>query len=174
MLITHTPLGHIQGFPSSPPIYVPGNELSSMARGRWRNRSKRPLMFQMQYKLFPVRGVELAARVKFTELGEETFNIGDLEVSTKSMNTPSGCWRSSSSTRGSRSSTPGAMSLTMMSCGAAGPLDTGDPPRSEFIKECNQRVVDFCRGSDMLIADSSTPTRIRVQRGWGHSSISHV
>ena len=54
-------------------------------------------------------------------------------------------------------------------------MDTGIHRRSEFIKECNQRVVDFCHGSDMLIADSQyTDQEYESKRGWGHSSISHV
>src|SRR5262249_8435974 len=53
--------------------------------------------------------------------------------------------------------------------------DSGIHRRSEFIKECNQRVVDFCKGADLLIADSQyTDQEYETKRGWGHSSISHV
>jgi len=82
----------------------------------------------MQYSYFPVRGVELAARVKFTELGEETFNIGDLEVSTKSMNHPIRVLAFKFKHKGKSSSTPGTMSLTMMSWRSGpGPWTRGSP-----------------------------------------------
>jgi ribonuclease BN (tRNA processing enzyme) len=36
-------------------------------------------------------------------------------------------------------------------------------------------VVDFCKGVDLLIADSQyTDQEYETKRGWGHSSISHV
>ena len=54
-------------------------------------------------------------------------------------------------------------------------MDTGIHRRSEFIKECNQRVVDFCKGVVLLVADSQyTDEEYETKRGWGHSSISQV
>jgi ribonuclease BN (tRNA processing enzyme) len=123
-----------------------------------------------------VRGVELAARVKFTELGEETFNIGDLEVSTKSMNHPIRVLAFKFRHKGkSMIYTGDNEPYYDVLAERARPLDTGIHRRSEFIKECNQRVVDFCQGADMLVADSQyTDQEYESKRGWGHSSISHV
>ena len=36
-------------------------------------------------------------------------------------------------------------------------------------------MVDFCKGADLLVADSQyTDQEYETKRGWGHSSISHV
>ena len=52
---------------------------------------------------------------------------------------------------------------------------TGIHRRSEFIDECNQRVVDFCSGADVVIADAQyTDEEYKSKRGWGHSSIGQV
>jgi ribonuclease BN (tRNA processing enzyme) len=133
-------------------------------------------MFQMQYSYFPVRGVELAARVKFTELGEETFQIGDFEVSTKSMNHPIRVLAYKFTLKGKSAIYTGDNEPYYdVLADRSRNLDTGIHRRSEFIKECNQRVVDFCQGADLLVADSQyTDEEYETKRGWGHSSISHV
>src|SRR5258706_15354270 len=82
LLITHTHWDHIQGFPFFTPIYVPGNELFIYGPRALEKSLEEALMFQMQYSYFPVRGVELAAKVKFPELGEERLSICDNEGST--------------------------------------------------------------------------------------------
>jgi phosphoribosyl 1,2-cyclic phosphodiesterase len=130
----------------------------------------------MQYSYFPVRGVELAARVKFTELGEETFSIGDFEISSKSMNHPIRVLAYKVRHKGlsaiyTGDNEPYFDVLTERSVN----VDTGIHRRSEFIKECNQRVVDFCKGADLLVADAQyTDAEYETKRGWGHSSISQV
>jgi phosphoribosyl 1,2-cyclic phosphodiesterase len=176
MLVTHTHWDHIQGFPFFTPIYIPGNELFIYGPRALEKSLEEALMFQMQYSYFPVRGVELAARVKFTELGEETFNIGDLEVSTKSMNHPIRVLAYKVKHKGSSVIYTGDNEPYYDVLADRAPaMDTGIHRRSEFIKECNQRVVDFCRGTDLLIADSQyTDEEYKGKRGWGHSSIGQV
>ena len=114
--------------------------------------------------------------MKFTELGEETFNIGDLEVSTKSMNHPIRVLAFKFRHKGkSMIYTGDNEPYYDVLAERARPMDTGIHRRSEFIKECNQRVVDFCQGADMLVADSQyTDQEYETKRGWGHSSIEHA
>jgi phosphoribosyl 1,2-cyclic phosphodiesterase len=176
LLVTHTHWDHIQGFPFFTPIYIPGNELLIYGPRALEKSLEEALMFQMQYSYFPVRGVELAAKVKFTELGEETFNIGDLEVSTKSMNHPIRvlAFKVKHKDRSVIYTGDNEPYYDVLAERAPA-MDTGIHRRSEFIKECNQRVVDFCRGTDLLIADSQyTDEEYKGKRGWGHSSISQV
>ena len=176
MLVTHTHWDHIQGFPFFTPIYIPGNELFIYGPRALEKSLEEALMFQMQYSYFPVRGVELAARVKFTELGEESFSIGDIEVSTKSMNHPIRVLAYKFKQKGRTAIYTGDNEPYYdVLAERARNQDSGIHRRSEFIKECNQRVVDFCKGSDLLIADSQyTDQEYENKRGWGHSSISHV
>ena len=177
MLLTHTHWDHIQGFPFFSPIYFPGNELFIYGPRALEKSLEEALMFQMQYSYFPVRGVELAARVKFTELGEETFPIGDLEVSTKSMNHPIRVLAYKFRHKGRSAIYTGDNEpyYDVLAHSSGGSMDTGIHRRSEFIKECNQRVVDFCKGADLLVADSQyTDEEYETKRGWGHSSIGQV
>jgi ribonuclease BN (tRNA processing enzyme) len=114
--------------------------------------------------------------VKFTELGEETFSIGDLEVSTKSMNHPIRVLAYKFKQKGRTAIYTGDNEPYYdVLAERSRTQDSGIHRRSEFIKECNQRVVDFCKGADLLIADSQyTDQEYETKRGWGHSSISHV
>jgi phosphoribosyl 1,2-cyclic phosphodiesterase len=176
LLLTHTHWDHIQGFPFFVPIYHPGNELFVYGPRALEKSLEEALMFQMQYSYFPVRGVELAAKVKFTELGEETFAIGDLEVTTKSMNHPIRVMAYKFSQKGATAIYTGDNEPYYDVLAERGTgMDTGIHRRSEFIQECNQRVVDFCRGTDLLVADAQyTDEEYETKRGWGHSSISQV
>jgi phosphoribosyl 1,2-cyclic phosphodiesterase len=176
LLLTHTHWDHIQGFPFFTPIYFPGNELFVYGPRALEKSLEEALMFQMQYSYFPVRGVELAAKVKFTELGEETFTIGDIEVSTKSMNHPIRVLAYKFAQKGRSAIYTGDNEPYFdVLADRATRVDTGIHRRSEFIKECNQRVVDFCHEADALVVDAQyTDEEYESKRGWGHSSTGHV
>jgi phosphoribosyl 1,2-cyclic phosphodiesterase len=176
LLLTHTHWDHIQGFPFFTPIYFPGNELFIYGPRALEKSLEDALMVQMQYTYFPVRGVELAARVQFTELGEETFTLGGIEVSTKSMNHPIRvlAYRFRHKGRSAVYTGDNEPYYDVLADRASRP-DTGIHRRTEFIVECNQRVVDFCKGADALVADCQyTDAEYETKRGWGHSSVSHV
>lgn len=176
LLLSHTHWDHIQGFPFFSPIYFPGNELFVYGPRALEKSLEEALMFQMQYSYFPVRGVELAAKVKFTELGEETFSIGDLQVQSKTMNHPIRVLAYKVSQKGRSVIYTGDNEpyYDVLADRGSG-TETGIHRRSEFIDECNQRVVDFCKDVDLLVADSQyTDEEYTKKRGWGHSSIAQV
>ncbi len=176
LLLTHTHWDHIQGFPFFTPIYSPGNELFVYGPRALEKSLEEALMAQMQYSYFPVRGVELAARVRFTELGEETFSIGDVEFVSKSMNHPIRvlAYRFRHKGRTAVFTGDNEPYYDVLE-GRAPRTDTSVLRRSEFIKECNQLVVEFCRKADLLVADAQyTDAEYKTKRGWGHSSVSHV
>lgn len=176
LLLSHTHWDHIQGFPFFTPIYFPGNELFVYGPRALEKSLEEALMFQMQYSYFPVRGVELAAKVKFTELGEETFSIGDVQVASKTMNHPIRVLAYKVTHKGRSAIYTGDNEpyYDVLADRGAG-TETGIHRRSEFIDECNQRVVDFCKGVDLLVADSQyTDEEYTKKRGWGHSSIGQV
>ncbi len=176
LLLSHTHWDHIQGFPFFTPIYSPGNELVVYGPKALEKTLDETLLFQMQYNYFPVRGVELAARVEFKEIGEETFSIGDVQVSTKPMNHPIRVLAYRFSRNGKSGVYTGDNEPYYDVLEDQGVRrDTSIIRRNDFIKDCNQRVVDFCRGADILIADSQyTDEEYQTKRGWGHCSISHV
>ena len=176
LLLTHTHWDHIQGFPFFSPIYSAGNELFVYGPRALEKSLEEALMFQMQYSYFPVRGVELAAKVKFTEMGEETLSLGGFEITTKTMNHPIRVLAYKFRAKGrtliyTGDNEPYYDVLADRSGGA----QTGIHRRSEFIEECNQRVVEFCSGADVIVCDAQyTDEEYREKQGWGHSSTSHV
>ena len=176
LLLTHTHWDHIQGFPFFSPIYFPGNEIFVYGPRALEKSLEDALMVQMQYAYFPVRGVELAAKVRFTELDEETFKIGDLEFTTKSMNHPIRvlAFKFSDGKKSGIYTGDNEPYYDVLE-NKTGRPDTSSHRRREFIKECNDRVGDYVRGVDMLIADSQyTDEEYESKRGWGHSSIGYV
>ncbi|MHC4605810.1 MAG: MBL fold metallo-hydrolase [Planctomycetota bacterium] len=177
LLLSHTHWDHIQGFPFFMPIFVPGNEIFVYGPRALEKSLRDAVLFQLQYSYFPVRGVELQAKLDFRELDEEKLKIGNIEVETKSMNHPIRVL-AYKFRRGSK---------TLIYTGDNEPyydLMTEQPQaamqseaslRSEFIKECNERVVEFCQNADLLIADSQyTDKEYTSKRGWGHSSVGDV
>lgn len=176
LLLTHTHWDHIQGFPFFTPIYSPGNEIFVYGPRALEKSLEDAVMFQMQYSYFPVRGVELAARVKFMEIDEGAFRVGDVDVVAKSMNHPIRVLAYKFS-RGGRTGiyTGDNEPYYDVLASKSSRLDTGIHRRSEFIKECNEKVVEFVRGANLLVVDAQyTDEEYERKRGWGHSSVSHV
>ena len=174
LLLTHTHWDHIQGFPFFTPIYAPGNEIFVYGPRALEKSLRDALMFQMQYSYFPVRGVELQAKLEFRELDEETFTIGDIEVTTKSMNHPIRvlAYKFRQGKKTGLYTGDNEPYYDVLATRTSTRLETGIHRRAEFIKECNERVIDYVRGTDLLIADAQyTDKEYETKRGWGHSSV---
>lgn len=177
LMLSHTHWDHIQGFPFFTPIYVPGNEIFVYGPRALEKSLQEAMMFQMQYAYFPVRGVELAAKLTFREVDEESWKAGDVDVSTKSMNHPIRVMAYKFSKGDSTGAYTGDNEPYYdVLVERAGPrVDSGIHRRAEFIQECNQKVIDFFRGVDLLVADTQyTDEEYSQRRGWGHSSVSQV
>ena len=176
MFFSHMHWDHIQGFPFFTPIYFPGNEIFIYGPRALEKSLEEALMFQLQYSYFPVRGVELAARVKFTELDEESFKIGDIEFTTRSMNHPIRVLAYKFSRDGRTGIYTGDNEPYYdVLATKTSRIDTGIHRRAEFIQECNDRVVEFFTGANLLVADAQyTDEEYATKRGWGHSSVSQV
>lgn len=160
LLLTHTHWDHIQGFPFFPPIYRAGNEIHIYGPGTHEKTLEEALLFQMQHTYFPVSGVELAAKIRFTQIEEISFQIGTICVSTKFMNHPIRVLAYKFQ-RGNR---------TLVYTGDNEPYENGRPDH-----EANQEVQTFVAGADLLIADTQyTDEEYATKHGWGHSSLSHV
>ncbi|MDP6958895.1 MAG: MBL fold metallo-hydrolase [Planctomycetota bacterium] len=176
ILLSHTHWDHIQGFPFFTPIYFPGNEIFVYGPRALEKSLEEALMFQLQYSYFPVRGVELAARVKFTELDEESFKIGDIEFTSRSMNHPIRvlAYKFSRDGRSGIYTGDNEPYYDVLSTKTSR-IDTGVHRRAEFIQECNDRVLEFFTDSNLLIADAQyTDEEYATKRGWGNSSVSLV
>lgn len=88
MLITHTHWDHIQGFPFFAPYFVPSNEWHIYGPSGFGPTLNQALSGQMQYTYFPISMNYLGAQLKFHDLTEGTFRIGDITVKAKYLNHP--------------------------------------------------------------------------------------
>src|SRR5262245_7008741 len=176
LLLSHTHWDHIQGFPFFTPIYNPANEIVVYGPRALDKSLEEAMMVQMQYAFFPVRGVELAAKVQFREIEEQSWKIGDLEISTKSMNHPIRvlAYRLQRGARAGAYTGDNEPYYDVMA-EKGDPSDPAIRRRLAFIDGCNRSVEEFLKGLDLLVADAQyTDEEYAMKRGWGHSSLSQV
>jgi CheY-like chemotaxis protein len=88
LLITHTHWDHIQGFPFFAPLFVPGNTWDIYAPGTLGKQLEYTLAGQMEYDYFPVTLKQLGATIRFHDLGEGPFSIGNVRVTAQYLNHP--------------------------------------------------------------------------------------
>jgi len=88
LMITHTHWDHIQGFPFFAPLFVPGNTWDIYAPEALGRQLEQTLAGQMEYNYFPVTLTQLAATIRFHDIGEGEFAIGEMRVITQYLNHP--------------------------------------------------------------------------------------
>lgn len=171
VLITHTHWDHIQGLPLFIPNFIPGNTLR--LHGGFDPVSgkgiEQVMQVQLQYSFFPVREVEMKAKIEYvTLMPNETVQVGSAKVTPCLLNHPVIDF-------GYR-----------VECDGKSVFFTGDhePPYNiyepgdegyddyqVFVDEKLQSIVEAMRGVDVLIADSSyTDAEYASKKGWGHGT----
>jgi phosphoribosyl 1,2-cyclic phosphodiesterase len=81
LLITHTHLDHIQGFPYFSPAFVPGTHLTIVGPGGSAKSLQAAFADQMDPAYFPVRLSHMPAEMEFIERNPgETFEVGGLRI----------------------------------------------------------------------------------------------
>ena len=88
LMITHTHWDHIQGFPFFAPLFVPGNTWDIYAPGALGRQLERTLAGQMEYNYFPVTLAQMAATIRFHDIAEGEFAIGEMRITTQYLNHP--------------------------------------------------------------------------------------
>ena len=88
LLITHTHWDHIQGFPFFAPLFASGNEWDIYAPGGLGQQLERTLAGQMEYNYFPVTLAQLGATIRYHDLVEGRFAVGDVRVTAQYLNHP--------------------------------------------------------------------------------------
>jgi phosphoribosyl 1,2-cyclic phosphodiesterase/DNA-binding response OmpR family regulator len=161
ILIGHTHWDHIQGFPFFTPLFVPGNEWDVYAPRGFGASLRESLAGQMHHRYFPVGIEALGANIRYHDLLEGHFQVGDLTIHAQYLN-------HTSLTLGYRIEGDGV--TVVYSCDhephahgcAAGeaPLEGGD-----------RRHAEFLRGADLVIHDAQyTPEEYAKKIGWGHAT----
>lgn len=165
LLITHTHWDHIQGVPFFAPFFVPGNEWDIYAPRGLAQSLHDTLAGQMQYAYFPITLEQLGASIRFHELVEGVFQVGDVLVRTQYLNHPA-------LTLGYRLEADG--STLVYACDHepyARQLGSG---RGQVIGQ-DRRHVDFLAGADLVIHDAQyTADEYPAKVGWGHSTVEYA
>lgn len=161
ILISHTHWDHIQGIPFFAPLFVPGNKWTFYAPRGFGDTLRDTLAGQMEFTYFPVTMDAFGAKVDYRDLTEQTFEIGDVRVTTRFLNHPA-------LTLAYKLECDGA--TLVYSCDhephsheladGTGPIHGQDREHSEFFRD-----------ADLVIHDSQyTPAEYATKIGWGHST----
>jgi phosphoribosyl 1,2-cyclic phosphodiesterase/DNA-binding response OmpR family regulator len=163
ILITHTHWDHIQGIPFFAPLFEPDNEWDIYAPRGLGQSLRESLAGQMQYTYFPVRLEKLGATIRYHELIEGVFEIGDIKICTRYLNHPA-------LTMGYRLEADG-VSL-VYAC-------DHEPHSKQYalgtgtMSEQDRHHIEFLNRADLVIHDAQYTAAEYVDKiGWGHTTVS--
>jgi phosphoribosyl 1,2-cyclic phosphodiesterase/CheY-like chemotaxis protein len=166
ILITHTHWDHIQGFPFFAPLFTQGDEWDVYAPRGLRESLRDTLAGQMQYMYFPVGLEQFAASVRYHDLVEGIFTIGDVRVTTRYLNHPV-------LTLGYRLEADG-VALAYATDHEPHSRSLAEGTAGEVVGE-DRRHMEFLTGADLVIHDTQyTAAEYPAKVGWGHSTVESV
>jgi CheY-like chemotaxis protein/phosphoribosyl 1,2-cyclic phosphodiesterase len=174
LLITHTHWDHIQGFPFFAPLFVPGNVWDIYAPGGLGNRLEETLAGQMEYAYFPVTLEQLGATIRYHDLVEGVFDLGEAHVTARYLNHPG-------LTLGYRVQAGGVVLVyaTDHEPHSCPPPESSSEAGGGFpvlpVHREDQSHIEFLRGADLVIHDAQyTAAEYPQKVGWGHSPIEYA
>jgi phosphoribosyl 1,2-cyclic phosphodiesterase/ActR/RegA family two-component response regulator len=175
LLLTHTHWDHIQGLPFFQPVYRPQNHLRIFGFEGARHGLEVVLAGQMESPFFPIGLREVPANVRIEELKEMSFNVGPVRVEAAFANHPGICvgYRLFTSD-GSIAFFPDNEPFPE---GAPPPRAAGgaDASALAFARSENRKLIDFLRGTDVLIMDTQYDAEeYKRHTGWGHGCLDDV
>ncbi len=165
LLISHTHWDHIQGFPFFAPFFAPGHTWDVFGPSGLSGSLRSVLSGQMQHAYFPVTLEQFAATIRYHDLHEGTFRVGDVTITTHHLNHPA-------LTLAYRLQADGA---TVVYCcdhePHAAELASGLGPVSGL----DLHYAEFIEGADLVIHDAQyTAVEFPAKLGWGHSSVEYA
>lgn len=165
LLISHTHWDHIQGFPFFAPLFVPGNEWDIYAPSGFERSVRDTLSGQMQYSYFPVALEDLGAAIRYHELVEGVFEIGDFRVRAQYLNHPA-------LTLGYRLETDGV--ALVYACDHE-PYARDLAAGGGRMGRQDRRHAEFLADADLVIHDAQyTAEEYPAKKGWGHSTVEYA
>jgi CheY-like chemotaxis protein/phosphoribosyl 1,2-cyclic phosphodiesterase len=174
LLITHTHWDHIQGFPFFAPLFVPSHVWDIYAPGGLGKRLEETLAGQMEYAYFPVTLEQLGATIRYHDLVEGLFDVGDARVTARYLNHPG-------LTLGYRVQAGGTVVVYATDHEPhAKPQPEGSSAstiglRAMPVHHEDQGHIAFMRGADLVIHDAQYSAAEYAQKvGWGHSPMEYA
>jgi phosphoribosyl 1,2-cyclic phosphodiesterase/DNA-binding response OmpR family regulator len=165
LLISHTHWDHIQGVPFFAPLFVPGGEWDVYAPRGFAQSLRETLAGQMQYAYFPITLEQFGATIRYHELVEGNFRVGDVDVRAQYLNHPA-------LTLGYRLEADGA---SMVYASDHEPFARDLAAGEGTIAGEDGRHADFLAGADLVIHDAQfTAEEYPAKVGWGHSSVEYA
>lgn len=165
LLISHTHWDHIQGLPFFVPLFVPGNEWDIYAPHGFLQSVRETLAGQMQHTYFPVDLDQLGATIRYHNLTEGVFTVGDVRVQTRYLNHPA-------LTLGYRLE---ADNVSLAYCCDHEPHSRPLAYGSGEVGDQDSQHIAFVAGADLLIHDAQyRAPEYEGKIGWGHSTLEYV
>lgn len=172
ILLSHTHWDHTQGFAFFDPVFQKGNQFTIFAVSGVDRSLSEVLAGQIDYLYFPIALDELETSIIFKEVGEETFNVGDVQVRTQFLN-------HTVLTLGFRITSGGT---TVVYAADHEPFSSNlyragveNPTLADIIHAGDRRHVEFLADADLLIHDAQyTNAEYVDKRNWGHSTSEYV
>lgn len=165
ILIGHTHWDHIQGIPFFAPLFVPGNEWDFYAPQGFGKSLRETLAGQMQYSYFPITMDALGAEVRYHNLVEGSFQVGDIRVCTRYLN-------HTALTLGFRITVDGV--VIVYACDHEPHARQSAVAPNEIIGQ-DRDHADFLRNADLVIHDAQyTVEEYPDKIGWGHSTLDYA
>lgn len=179
LLVSHTHIDHIIGWPFFLPAYVKGNLLHIWGppmRDAIEEKSLREVFDSiMQWYFFPVFLNEMGARLEFRDLFRGTYRFKEVTITATPMYHP--VW-----TLGYRLEWQGK-SLVYETDSEAYSSDESDPHTIKAAEIYNEAAVDLAENADLFICDAQyTPEEYEPEKfgrqgvgkkGWGHLTYEH-
>ena len=162
VLITHTHWDHIQGFPFFAPAFLPDSEINVYAPTGFLHTLEQALSGQMQYSYFPVKLGDLRSQIRFMNVEEGAFRIGNTTVETQYPN-----------------HTAPTIGYRINSGGTTLVYSTDHEPfginKSALAHPGDRRHIDFLDQADLVIHDAQySQEEYPSKLGWGHSTVDYA
>ena len=165
LLISHTHWDHIQGLPFFAPLFAPENEWDVYGPHSLSQSIQDTLAGQMQYTYFPVTIDALGAKIRYHDLVEGVFKVGDITIRSRYLNHPA-------LTLGYRLEADGHS--VVYSCDHEPYAHTATTDGT-VLGDQDQRHANFLRDADLVIHDAQyVEAEYAAKIGWGHSTAEYA